>query len=220
MKNWLYRLLVNRTTNECYRHALGYFPSGSRVLDVGIGNGLMIKTFHPLIRSKQLKITGIDIDPAYLSHCRELVRRHGLEEHIQVHEGAVESYHPEEQACFDFVLFSMSFMLLSDQPSVLCRVRNWLKPGGEIVFVQAMFKNRSRLIDIIKPKLKYLTTVDFGMATYETDFSTLLRESRLTVKEDRLLQGEWFHGQCRMIVACPPREDQPPVAMGASAGAQ
>lgn len=215
MKNWLYRLLVNRTTNECYRNALGYFPSGSRILDVGIGNGIMIKTFHPLIQSKGLKITGIDIDPDYLRHCRKLVRRHGLEDHIEVHQGSVESYQPGETPCFDFVLFSMSFMLLDDQQSVLCRVKDWLKPGGEIVFVQAMFKRRSRLIDVIKPKLKYLTTVDFGMATYEADFSTLLSGSRLSVKEDRLLKGEWFHGQCRMIVASVPQEDRQPAGIQA-----
>ncbi len=72
MRNWLYQIFVQRTTNECYRGSLHYVPNGSRLLDVGIGNGLMIETFHPLIRFKKLRITGIDIDAGYLDHCREL----------------------------------------------------------------------------------------------------------------------------------------------------
>ena len=201
MKNWLYQLLIRRITNECYRNALDYFPNGSTILDVGIGNGIMIETFHSLIKSKTLKITGIDIDGDYLRHCRQLIRKNQLEDYIEVYHGPVESYDPVRKRCFDFVLFSMSFMLLSDQQLVLDRIKDWLKPGGEIVFVQTMYKERTRLVDIIKPKLKYLTTIDFGKATYERDFFALLNENGLAVREDRVLRREWFNSQCRMIVA-------------------
>ena len=154
-----------------------------------------------LIKSKGLKITGIDIDAGYLKHCKELIRKHQLGDYINVCHGSAESYTPGQRRCFDCVLFSMSFMVLRDPRSVLDRTRSWLKPGGEIVFVQALFKRRSRLVDLIKPKLKYLTTVDFGRATYEKDFFDLLTENGLTVREDRVLKGEWLTSQCRMIVA-------------------
>jgi len=201
MRNWLYQRLLLRVTHECYRNVLNYCPGGCRILDVGIGNGIMLETFHPLIRDKQLKITGIDIDATYLKHCQALIRKHRLQEHIDLHQGPVESYDPGPTPCFDFVLFSMSFMLLGDQPAVLHRVRDWLRPNGEIVFVQAMFQRRSRFMDWIKPRLKYFTTIDFGRATYEADFFDLLAKGNLSVKEDRPLKGEWFHSQCRMIVA-------------------
>jgi len=210
MKNWLYQVFVHRTTNECYRGSLNYVSSGCRLLDVGIGNGIMIETFHPLIKSKKLKITGIDIDANYLRHCTELIRKHRLEDYMDVCQGSAESYVPQEKGCFDYVLFCMSFMLLRDQRSVLDRARDWLKPGGEIVFVQALFKRRSRLVDLIKPKLKYVTTVDFGRATYEEDFFALLQENGLSVKEDRVLNGEWLNGQCRMIAASFPVAQLPP----------
>jgi hypothetical protein len=64
-----------------------------------------------------------------------------------------------------------------------------------------MFKKRSRLVDLVKPKLKYLTTIDFGRAIYEKDFFTLLEETGLAIQVDRVLKGEWFNSQCRMIVA-------------------
>jgi alpha-N-acetylglucosaminidase len=120
---------------------------------------------------------------------------------MEVHQGSVESYDFGSHGCFDFVFFSMSFMLLSDQRAVLRRVREWLKPGGEAVFVQAMFKKKSHLADLVKPKLKYLTTIDFGRATYEEQFFALLRESELSVKQDTLLAREPLRSECRMIVA-------------------
>jgi ubiquinone/menaquinone biosynthesis C-methylase UbiE len=201
MKNWLYQVFIHRTTNECYRSSLNYVAQGSRLLDVGIGNGIMLETFGPLIKSKGLKVTGIDIDAGYLRHCRELIQKHRLEEYIDVCHGSAESYVPPQKGSFDFVLFSMSFMLIRDPHRVLDRVKSWLKPGGEIVFAQALFKRRSHLVDLVKPKLKYLTTVDFGRATYERDFFDLLSENGLTVKEDRVLKGQWLNSQCRMIVA-------------------
>jgi len=201
MKSWLYQVFIQRTTNECYRGSLGYVASGSRLLDVGIGNGLMLSTFHPLIRSKQLRITGIDINAGYLKHCSELIRKHRLESHVEVCQASAEDYVPPLEGCFDFVLFCMSFMLLPDQPRVLHRVRDWLKPGGQVVFAQALFRQKSRVVDLIKPKLKYLTTVDFGQPTYEEDFFALLRDNRLSIREDRVLKNEWFHSQCRLVAA-------------------
>ena len=201
MRNWLYQVFVQRSTNECYRGSLHYVPNGSRLLDVGIGNGIMIETFHPLIRFKKLRITGIDIDPGYLQHCQELIRKHQLQDCIDVCQASAEDYAPSEQGCFDGVLFCMSFMLLQDPHAVLQRVRNWLKPGGQIVFAQAIFQKKSRLVDLVKPKLKYLTGVEFGTPIYEKDFFALLQEHGLSIQADQVLTGGWLHSQCRMIAA-------------------
>ena len=133
MKNWLYQVLIHRTTNECYRGSLNYVAPGSRLLDVGIGNGIMLETFHPLIKSKGLKITGIDIDAGYLKHCKELIRKHGLEDYIDVCQSPAESYAPEPQGGFDCVLFCMSFMLLQ-QPAT--------RPGSGENLAQARRRDR------------------------------------------------------------------------------
>lgn len=201
MRNWVYYLLINRATHACYGNCLDYFPAGSHVLDVGIGNGYMLEEFHPLIRAKGLHITGIDIDAGYLKHCQSLIDKYQLGDCMDLCLGSVESFDFGTERCFDFILFSMSFMLLGDQQAVLRRIRDWLRPGGEIIFVQAMFKKRSRLADLVKPRLKYLTTVDFGRATYEREFFSLLRESDLSVQDDRLLVREPLRSECRMIVA-------------------
>jgi len=201
VKNWLYQIFVHRITNECYRNSLNYVPNDSRILDVGIGNGIMLESYHALIKSKRLRITGIDIDANYLKHCEELIRKHQLADYIDVCHRSAESYSPPQKGCFDGVIFCLSFMLLRDQRAVLQRARDWLKPGGQLIFAQAVFKRRSRLVDLVKPKLKYLTTIDFGRAIYERDFFALLKETGLAIQVDRVLKGEWFNSQCRMIAA-------------------
>lgn len=197
----LYSLIVSEVTDGCYGTCLPVLPPAARVLDVGIGNGEMIKTYHALIRSKRLSITGLDVNQDYLAQCNRLIGTYGLQEFIHTELTAVEAYAPPEAGCFDCILFSMSFMLLDDPRLVLRRIQPWLAPGGQVVFVQTMFRKASRLLDFVKPRLKYVTTVDFGRAIYEQDFLALLRSEGLQIADDRLIARKWFGGQCRMICA-------------------
>lgn len=199
MKNLLYKLLINDVTNHCYKNCLNYFSDNSTVLDVGIGNGVMLKKYYPLIKSKDLRVTGIDINKSYIKHCYRLIETYQLENYIKIHHEPVETYEPPRKEFFDFILFSMSFMLFNNQEFVLDRIKDWLKPDGEIVFFQTMFKEEARLIEFIKPKLKYITTIDFGKATYEKDFFALMSEKKLSISEDKLIKKEWFKGEYRMI---------------------
>ncbi|HVN71534.1 MAG TPA: class I SAM-dependent methyltransferase, partial [Desulfomonilia bacterium] len=201
MKNYLYKLIINNVTDLCYDNSLNYFPPGSRILDVGIGNGLMLRKYHRLIKSKNLAMVGIDINKSYLSHCSNLIRICRLEDHVRIYHEPVECYEPPEPEYFDFILFSMSFMLFRDQELVLDRVRNWLRPGGKIIFFQTMFQDRSPFMEFIKPKLKYLTTVDFGRVTYDDGFFELLKKKMLTIDEDRHIKREWFKGEYRLIIS-------------------
>lgn len=200
MKNILYKVIIKRVTDYCYQNCLEYFDAGSRILDVGIGNGLMLKKFHPLIKSKNLKITGIDINKNYLQHCDALIKTYALDNFIDIYHESVEAYEPFNGQLFDYILFSMSFMLFEKQNLVLKRIRNWLQPEGKVIFFQTMFKEKFPLMEMIKPKLKHLTTIDFGKVTYEKEFFDLLAKNNLCVFEDRLIKKEWFQGEYRMIV--------------------
>lgn len=203
LRNSLYRLFIHDATSHCYNACLNYFPAESRVLDVGIGNGTMIPDFHPLIRDKRLKIDGIDINRHYLRQCGDLIRKHHLEDHIRIYHEAVERFRPPDRCRYDFILFSMSFMLFENQQAVLERVLNWLQPGGRLVFFQTVFRKHSALLDFLKPKLVYLTTVDFGTVVYEDQFHQFLKQNRLRVIEDVTTKKEWYKGEYRMMVASP-----------------
>jgi ubiquinone/menaquinone biosynthesis C-methylase UbiE len=199
MKNWLYKLFVSDINDHCYKNCLDYFPDNSAVLDVGIGNGMMMKNYHDVIKSKRLKITGVDIDQTYLKYCSGLIQDYQLGDYIEIHQNFIEYFEPAEKVYFDFILFSMSFMLLNDQRLVLERIKDWLKPDGEIIFFQTIYKEKFPVMEIVKPRLKYVTTIEFGTVTYEKAFYALLNKHDLSIIEDRLVKKAWFKGEYRMI---------------------
>ena len=195
----VYSLIVSDVTDGCYRTCLPLFPPAARVLDIGIGNGEMIKKHHDLIRTKRLFITGLDIDNDYLARCNQLIRDYSLQGHICTESTSVEEYWPPSTGYFDVILFSMSFMLLNDPRRVLRRLRPWLTTNGQVVFVQTMFTEASRFLELVKPRLKYLTTIDFGRVIYAEEFLLLLHAEGFEIIEDRLIARKWFGGQYRMI---------------------
>lgn len=203
VKQKIYEKLVGPVTELCYRAVLNYFPENAAILDVGIGNGLMIQRFHELVKFKALKITGIDICAESLQQCARRVETYGLEEHIELHQAAIETFEPDSVPQYDYIFFSMSFMLLEDQEKVLKRVRRMIPREGEIVFFQTMYEKKLPIMNFIKPKLKYVSGIEFGPVSYEEDFFALLKARGIMVKEDRLLQKNWFQGQYRMIVTAP-----------------
>lgn len=46
-------------------------------------------------------------------------------------------------------------------------------------------------MELVKPYLKYLTTVDFGQATYKGEFESFLKEQRLKSTSERC-SGNFF----------------------------
>jgi SAM-dependent methyltransferase len=199
LMNHVYSLLIRAATTYCYKNCLECIPDNSSVLDVGIGNGIMLENYHGIIKGKGLRITGIDTNKIYLAHCGSLIAAYGLENNVEIYHKPVETYEPPRKECFDCILFSMSFMLFGDQGLVLDRIKQWLKPGGKIIFFQAMFDRQYWFIDFVKPYLKYMTTVDFGKAVYEKDFFALLNEKDLAISEYRFIKKEWHKGKYHMI---------------------
>jgi hypothetical protein len=52
-----------------------------------------------------------------------------------------------------------------------------LSKNGKIYFLLTLYDERSqfnRFMEIVKPYLKYMTTVDFGKVTYKKDFENFL----------------------------------------------
>ncbi|MBW1954936.1 MAG: class I SAM-dependent methyltransferase [Deltaproteobacteria bacterium] len=201
MKNFLYKLIINSVTDYCYENCLEYVRDHASILDVGIGNGVMMNHYHEFIKDKRLHITGIDINRNYLRHCASKIQEYHLKDYVIIHCQAVETFEPPERVLYDYIFFTMSFMLFQDQGGVLERARRWLKPEGEILFFQTLFKEKVPAIEFIKPKLKYVTTIDFGKVTYENEFLSLLNAKNLKIKKDRLIKREWFKGEYRMTVA-------------------
>ena len=56
-------------------------------------------------------------------------------------------------------------------------------PGGRLYFTQTFEHERSRAVEILKPLLRLVTTIDFGQVTYEADFRRALTAGGVEIEE-------------------------------------
>jgi SAM-dependent methyltransferase len=199
MHGAIYDAAIVGMTAGWYRAVLRRLPAGCRLLDVGIGTGAALIANADLLREKDVRVTGVDIDAAYVERCRRAIGRHGLDGRVAVR---LESIDLHEAGPYDAVYFSGSFMLLPDPGGTLRHVRSLMAAGGFVYFTQTFEHRRSRLVELVKPLLRPLTGIDFGRVTYEPDFRRAVSEAAFRVMETEVLHP----GSRRtavLAVACP-----------------
>jgi len=83
-------------------------------------------------------------------------------------------------------------MIMPDRVKALRHVHSLLRPGGLIYVTQTFEQQPNRLLELVKPLLKFLLTIDFGSVTYERDFIQTAAEAglRVTLREVLQTRGE------------------------------
>jgi len=182
----LYDLAIVPLTASWYAAVLSRLAHGCRLLDVGIGTGGALLTHADRVRTQDLRITGVDIDTAYVARCTRQVARHELSHHVTAR---VESVYDHHGGPYDAAYFSGSFMLLPDPPAAVRHVVSLLAPGGRLYFTQTFEHERSPVLEAVKPLLRRLTTVDFGRVTYEDAFRRALDAGGVAIDERVVLHA-------------------------------
>lgn len=167
MRALIYDAALLPLTGRWYRAVLERLPTGARLLDVGVGTAGALCRNADLVRNRDLRVLGIDIDADYVAHANRSVRKAGLAERVEIRLQSVYDCHDRP---FDAVYFSASFMLLPDPSAALRQVMDQLGPDGRVYFTQTFQERTSPLLERAKPLLKRVTTIDFGKVTYEADF--------------------------------------------------
>ncbi|CAD7923494.1 unnamed protein product [Amoebophrya sp. A120] len=94
----------------------------------------------------------------------------------------LEQDYDEYKNKFDAAYFSGSFTLLPDPVAALHLARDaFVKKNGRIFITQTFQKQRSPMTALLKPLLKYVTTIDFGTLTYESDLENILEKAGLPI---------------------------------------
>lgn len=184
IRSAVYDALIVRMTADWYRAVLGRLPVGCRLLDVGIGTGAALLANVDLLVERDVRVTGVDVDAAYVARCRHTIGRHGLDDRVAVRLEAIDAH---RGGPYDAAYFSGSFMLLSDPAGTLRHVRSLVVPGAPVYFTQTFEHRRSRTMELAKPLLRPLTGIDFGRVTYEPDFRATVAGAGLHLTEMQTL---------------------------------
>lgn len=180
VRSWIYDRFIVGLTAGWYREVLERLPPDARVLDIGIGTGAAIVRSAHLVRARNLRIVGLDIDPDYFERCAATVSAAGLDEHIVPR---LCSVYDHEGGPYDAAYFSASLMLLPDPVAAMRHVAAQLAPDGRIFFTQTFHHRRSGMVERIKPLLVRVTTIEFGRVTYEDEFRTAVDDAGLELTD-------------------------------------
>lgn len=187
----IYDMVICSMTSVWYGHVLGRLDPGSRVLDVGIGTGTSLCRNASMVREKKLSVTGIDIDAAYVRHCEVALQQAGLAPPSRV---VCKSVFDADLAAvvgsgFDAVYFSGSIALMPQPHVALQAAARLLRPGGVVFVTQTFQRQAVPLLSVVKPLLKYLTTIDFGRLTFEREVDDIVARSGLELLEKSTIPG-------------------------------
>jgi len=199
LRAWIYDKAIVSLTAGWYASVLGRLPDGAHLLDVGIGTGGALAKNADLLRTKSIRVTGVDIDADYIKCATKAMADAGLSDRVDVH---LKSIYDHRGGPYEAVYFSASFMLMPDPAAVLRHVTTLLAPEGQIFFTQTFHVKQSRFMEKAKPLLKKVTTIDFGTVTYEQDFRETVASGDVEIVEMETL-GKRGSQSYRMAVGRP-----------------
>lgn len=100
-----------------------------RVLEIGIGSGLNLASYHPDIET----VCGVDPSAELLAKARDRVANVGFP--VRLLEASGENL-PLEDRSFDTIVMTFTLCSIPDPDAALLEIRRVLKPGGELLFAE------------------------------------------------------------------------------------
>jgi len=193
IRSLIYDTLILGLTSRWYAEVLRRVPEGAALLDVGIGTAGALLANSDLVKRKRLRVTGIDVDADYVARARQRLGESPVAGLVEV---CLESVYDHRGGPYDAVYFSGSFMLLPEPERALRHCCALLRPGGHIFFTQTIQMQPARWMEILKPMLKRVTSIDFGRVTYEDTFRAQLRAAGLEMEELTTLAQHGSRASC------------------------
>jgi len=200
----VYDALIISMTRKWYCAVLTRLEEGSRVLDVGIGTATALVKNAQLVKEKKLELFGLDYEQNYISTAKRKVVEADLQDQVKV---TCKSIFDEDLRVvlekergssdfFDAAYFSGSWTLMPDPVGALRIAASFVKDDGKIYVTQTFQRQKTPVVGIVKPLLKYITTIDFGTLHYESHLNVYIEKAKepvdgigLEVEENGVVPG-------------------------------
>lgn len=192
---WLGRNDLKLATPKLFHHFLKTIPDNSFILDVGIGNGACYdKDFNiDIIKQKNLKIIGIDIDKDYINMCKKRVVSNNLQNYLSVQ--LIDLFEFKFDIKFDHIVFTESAPLMPQE--LIIKMINYIdnnliKLSSKIHFINNLTDNPHPLF-YLKSLIKYVPfiNVDFGNILNRKFFYNIANNTNYKIKIN-LIDQEYF----------------------------
>lgn len=142
--------------------------NASKILDIGCGRG---KQDIILTNHTSGNIVGIDIDPANISTCIELAKKHKMQDQLSFITGDACEL-PFDDNSFDVVLSLESAFHYPSREKFIREVKRVLKPGGKFMLGDILINKKSNIVYCMQKYIcSYLNVVnicDKDINTLET----------------------------------------------------
>ncbi|MBK5930406.1 methyltransferase domain-containing protein [Halochromatium salexigens] len=180
MRSYIYDALILKLTSQWYQEVLKRLPEGAAMLDVGIGTAGALLANADLVTRKGLRVTGVDIDADYVKRARRRLQDSSLANRAEVR---LESVYDHQDGPYDAVYFSASFMLLPEPEQALRHCAALLSEDGRLYLTQTIQLRPDRWMELLKPMLKRMTSIEFGRVTYEPELRAQIDAAGLELEE-------------------------------------
>lgn len=169
-KNYFYDLMFHQnnpiSTQWGYYEILKQLPDNISILDIGVGEGIYFTNplVVNLIKEKNIKIHGIDIDAMSIIICNQRVIKNNLQSHVKVELKDLFHIHTK----YDYVLFMESFPVIPNHLFTKFISHSKKICNNDILLYHNLINNDeyTELFAFFKSTiLYYITLNDFGKLT-------------------------------------------------------
>ena len=139
------------------------------MIDIGTGTGLPLLEFMKVSNAK--RVLAVDIDQAYVKKAQARFKDSSVVE-VKLLDFLKIDSEPKEK--FDVVFFGFSIMVIPDKVEALQKASKLVSDKGVILVFLTLYDKKNAFFEFVKPKIKFLTSIDFGEAICVKDVASSL----------------------------------------------
>lgn len=165
-------------TSELTHLLLLEIPENSIILDVGIGTAYSYCQNASLLKSRKIKIVGVDIDESYILRARHLMIDYDLTDHIELICGDIYQLDLNNRT-FDYVVFSDSYAVIPNVNNMMRHCERFMNEfTGYMIVTSTLFDEYDATLDRIKQNLKYVSAIEYGQLMLRSDLESYIVSDR------------------------------------------